>query len=653
MAQPVKKNVVLLGHSGCGKTMLVEAMLYKAGVINRMGSIREGNTVSDFDPEEKERQASINSTVVHLSWKDVDVNVLDAPGYPDFVGQAIPAASVADAALLCVSAVAGIEVNTRHSWKLLESLGLPRAVVITKLDGENADFEKCVGEVQETFGKKCRVLMRPEGDGVSFVLDGEGEEKDALVEAVVEVDEDLLNRYLEGEEISAEEIKKALKAAVASGEIVPILCVAAEKEIGVETLLDFVVEVLPDASQKVLPLAEDSEEPGDAFSAQVFKLVSDPFVGKISFMRVFTGKVEDGQTVVNTRSGNKIKLAHIFRAQGKEQEPVKEAVAGDIVCAAKIEDLQIGDTVVMNGGKVVYRPFDAPEPMVALAVEPKKRGDEAKISGALEKLTQEDITFKVTRDSRTNEMVISGMSTLHLDVMLSRLKDRFDVEVETKDPKIPYKETITRGAQGHHKHKKQTGGRGQYGEVYLRVAPRERGEGFEFRSEVVGGNIPSQYIPAVEKGVRETMEKGVLAGYPVDDIEVVVYDGSYHTVDSSEASFKIAASKAFKDAFMNARPCLLEPVVEIQVTVPASMVGEITGDINSRRGKILGIDAHGSMQTITAHVPLAEVTRYSTDLRSMTGGEGSYTLQFSHYDIVPQHIAEKLIQQKQQEDEEE
>jgi elongation factor G len=389
------------------------------------------------------------------------------------------------------------------------------------------------------------------------------------------------------------------------------------------------------------------------FAAQVFKSVTDPFVGKVSFFRVFSGGAGGGETVVNLRTKNKSKLSQLFRVQGKEQEPVDRAVAGDIVCVAKVEDFQLADTIGSSDGEFSFAPFACPEPMVSLAVEPKKRGDEGKIGGSLDKLAQEDPTFKVTRDSRTHEMVIAGMSNLHLDIMLERLKRRFDVEVDTKEPKIPYKETVTKGAQGHYKHKKQTGGRGQYGEVYLRVAPLQRGEGFKFSSEVVGGNIPTQYIPAVEKGVREALVKGIIAGYPIEDVEVIVTDGSYHSVDSSEAAFKIAASRAFREAFMEAKPCLLEPIVDIQVTAPISHMGDITGDLNSRRGRILGIDSHGSVQTINAQVPLGEIMRYSTELRSTTGGEGSYSLQFSRYDIVPAQIAEGLVKSKTQQEEEE
>ncbi len=653
------KSVALLGHANCGKTMLAEALLFKAGVTKRMGTIQDGNTVSDTEPEEKERQASIDSAILHFDWNGTDINLVDTPGYPDFIGQVIPTLRAVDAAIICVSAASGVEVNTRRVWELAEKEGLPRAVVISKMDGENADFDKCVADVQEAFGAQCKPFLVPRGAGAGFegvdsVLKGEAGDKDSLMESIVETDEALLERYLEGGEVSDAELESAVSAALTQGTLSPIFCLAAEKDIGVTELADFIVKYVPGPVDRKVPVAEGGDVPGAGmFAAQVFKSVTDPFVGKVSFFRVFSGGVGSGETVVNLRTKEKSKLAQLFRVQGKEQEAVDKAAAGDIVCVAKIEDLQLADTIGSGEGNLALAAFTCPEPMVSLAVEPKKRGDEGKIGGSLDKLAQEDPTFKVTRDSRTHEMVVAGMSNLHLDIMLERLKRRFDVEVNTKEPKIPYKETVTKGAQGHYKHKKQTGGRGQYAEVYLRVVPLERGEGFKFGSEVVGGSIPTQYIPAVEKGIRETLVKGIMAGYPIEDVEAIVTDGSYHDVDSSEAAFKIAASRAFREAFMAARPCLLEPVVEMHVSAPLSHMGDITGDLNSRRGRILGIDSHGSGQTINAHVPLGEIMRYSTELRSTTGGEGSYTIEFARYDIVPAQIAEGLVKNKAQQEEEE
>lgn len=655
----VKKNVALLGHGNCGKTMLAEALLFKAGVTKRLGSVRDGTTVSDTEPEEKTRQVSIDSAILHFQWNGADVNLLDTPGYPDFIGQVIPILRAADAAMVCVSASAGVEVNTRKVWDLAGEEGIDRLIVVTKMDTDNANFDKCVSEIQETFGKQCRPFFVPKGAGTGFegvvsVLSGEGGDRDALVESIVEADEALLEKYLEGGEVSDEELAGAVSTAIGQGSLVPILCVAAEKDAGVSELADFITSFVRGASGRKPPTTDGAETPSkDTFAGQVFKLVSDPFVGKMTFFRVFTGSIASNGVLKNIRTDTESKVGQLFRVQGKEQEQIDKAVAGDIVCVAKIEDLHISDTVVTGSDGVAFAEFSPPEPMVSLAVEPKKRGDEGKISGSLEKLSQEDLTFKITRDSQTHEMVITGMSNLHLDVILERLKRRFDVEVNTKEPKVPYKETIGRGAQGHHKHKKQTGGRGQYGEVYLRIGPLERGEGFKFASEVVGGRIPTQYIPAVEKGVKEALAKGILAGYPIEDIEVIVTDGSYHDVDSSEAAFKMAASKAFRDAFDKAKPCLLEPVVDMQVSAPLAYMGGITGDLNSRRGRIMGIDSKGSTQTINAKVPLTEIMRYSAELRSTTGGEGYYGIQFSHYDIVPAQLVQELIKKKSLAEEEE
>ena len=662
-------NLVAVGHGGSGKTTLFDHILFKAGATNRAGRVDEKTSIFDFEDDEKERGSTIESATAFCSWKDRRLNLIDTPGYPDFVGGAITGLAAADTALLCLAAPHGIELNTRKMWQAAKKRGRARAIVITKMDGENIiDYAGLVGRIQEIFGSECIPVNLPIGTGAAFtgVVDliqppeqaPDGVEGDVasaageLMEKIVEADEALMERYLNDEKISPEELGGTLGKAMAEGSLVPILHVSGASGNGVEELMDFVAQFAPSPEDMPMPAATkpDSEEAveltgaADApLVAQVVKTVIDPFVGKLTYFRIVQGTLAADTQVANTRSGRKERMAHLFRGFGKEQREVKEGVPGDLIAVSKIEDMLIGDTLCKPGSEVQLPALAFPTPMVSLALEPKSRGDEQKIGGSLRKMSDADPTFRLTRDQQTSELVATGMSQLHLDIVLKRLSARYGVEVDTKPPRIPYKETITAPSDSNYRHKKQTGGRGQFGEVWFKLEPVERGTGFEFVDAVVGGAIPHNYIPACEKGVRETLATGVLAGYPIEDVKVILHFGKYHDVDSSEAAFKLAASMCFKDCFMKAKPVLLEPVVTIEITVPSKFLGDLTGDLNSRRGRIQGMDAEGDMQVITAQVPMGEVMTYATELRSMTGGSGSYTMEFSHYDIVPQHAAQQVI----------
>jgi len=665
------RNVVLIGNTGTGKTQLAEAMLHKAGMINRLGTPDEGNTVSDFEPEEKDRGTSIATSVMHLAHKGAHVNLLDTPGYSDFIGAALRGLSAADTAVLVVSASTGVDIHSRRLFNVATEAGLARLVVVNKADTENIDLAPLVGQIQEALGPQCRPLTIPVGQGADFkgVVDtfATAESADGLmdvaaahaelVESIIEADEGLMERYLGDEKIGQEELAAAFTKALTSGTLIPILFASARQEIGVEELLAHLAESAPDPKQAIVRTArkgadEAAEEvklqadPTAPFCAQVFKIVADPFVGKIAYLRVCRGRLEADSSARINDERRETKFSQLLRSQGKETHPVEEAVAGDIVGAPKVEGLRIGDTVTTGSEPLLMPPIKVPVPMFALALQPKSRGDEQKISESLSKMLDEDNTLKTTRDRQTNELVVNGLGDIHLMVLLERMKRRYQVEVDTKPPKVPYRETLTGKAEGHYRHKKQTGGAGQFGEVYLRVEPMGRDEGFEFVDDIFGGSIPKQFLPAVEKGVREAMEEGVVAGYPFQDVRVSVYDGKHHPVDSKEVAFKIAGRNAFRDAVMKAKPAILEPYVDMAITVPDEFLGSITGDLNSRRGRIMGMEAGpGGTQTITVQVPLAEVAQYNTQLRSITGGQGSYTMEFSHYEAVPANVQQQIVEQ--------
>jgi elongation factor G len=695
------RNVALVGHGAAGKTSLADALLFKAKAVERKGSVDDGSSVCDYDDEEKKRRFTIDAKVLNLDYKGKHVNLIDTPGYPEFIGQAIAGLSAVETALIVVNAPSGIEVNTRRLFREAANMGLGRVFVINKLDADNIQFDELVENIQQTFGKACVLLNVPIGQGAKFTgvvdvlrapdsppADALADIADArgkLVDNIVEADESLMEKYLGEGAVSADELAAALPKALATGSLVPIVCVSAKKDIGVEQLLEVIasfalnpvqgpkrtlVKGSGDAAKK-LPI--EAKETGEAIG-QVFKTLSDKFVGLLSYLRLYSGKLTAETPIVNQRSGKSARSGGLLQCQGKTTKPMPEAVAGDIFAVAKVEDLHLGDTISgqPNVGQVVKVTF--PTPMFGLAVEPKARGDEQKISGSLAKMADEDPTFHVTRDTQTKEMVITGMSQLHLDVVQARLKRRFELEVLTKEPKIPYRETVVGNGEGSHRHKKQSGGRGQFGEVHLRVYPLPReitsdeqcreqfmnkqrfahmredhckydpDHNFAFVDSIVGGTIPNQFIPAVYKGCLELLERGAIAGYRMQDVCAEVHFGKYHDVDSSEAAFKTAARIAFKNTVLASRPAILEPIVNLEVTAPSKYTGAILGDLNTKRARIENQDSlPGDLQVIKARAPLAEVTRYAAQLGSMTQGQGSYSMEFSHYDQVPGNVQQQIV----------
>jgi elongation factor G len=670
------RNVALAGHGASGKTSLADALLFAAGAINRKGSVDDGTSMLDVDDEEKRRHFTIDCHLGHLAWDDKQVHLIDTPGYPDFIGNALSALAAVENVVIAVSGPSGIESNTRRIFTEAGRVGLGRFVVVTKMDAENVDYRSDLAAIRESFGTQCVPFNVPIGQGASFsgIVDVIREHDEdpgdcpvppteayrMVVEQIVELDEDLMMRYLEGETIEPDELRKAAHDAIAQGKLVPVLCVCTRKELGIRELLELITGcgLSPDDIHRFGTRSADGDGPEEEIQpaedgtlvAQVFKTMNDQFMGKMSYLRILSGHLTPDTTLVNLRSGKTTKAGHVYMVQGKQQEEVHEAIAGDMVAIAKFDDLHVSDTVSNVGGNTTVpqlrvRPIKFPMPMVPRAVEPKARDDEAKISVGLSKIADEDPTFSIRRDAQTHELVISGMSDLHLDVIQQRLKNRYKLEMNTHVPQVPYLETILGEAEGNHRHKKQTGGRGQFGEVHLRVRPRHRGEGFQFVDAVKGGTIPNQFIPAVEKGVREQMEKGVVSGNQVVDVEVEVFFGKDHPVDSSEQAFKTAAATAFRKAFEAARPALLEPVVNIEITVPAEKFGDISGDLSTRRGHITGMDTlAGGLQIIRAEVPLAEVLTYASQLKSMTGGQGSFTMDFKSYDPVPPNVQQQIVE---------
>ncbi|MGO9599304.1 MAG: elongation factor G [Isosphaeraceae bacterium] len=672
------RNVALAGHGASGKTSLADALLFAAGAITRKGSVDDGTSTLDIDDEEKRRHFTIDCHMGHLSWKGKQVHLVDSPGYPDFIGNALSALAAVENVVLAVSGPAGIEVNTRRLFQEARRLGLGRFVLITKMDAENVDYRADLEAIRETFGSQCVPFNVPVGQGATFsgvvdVLQEHDEDPQGcplppteayrmVVEQIVETDEELMMRYLEGETIGVEELRKVAHDAIAGGKLVPVLCVCTRKDAGIKELLDLLAccglspaDVHRFGSRGDDEAAEEEILPAEegTLVAQVFKTTNDQFMGKMSFLRILSGRIAPDTTIVNLRSGKTGKAGHIYVLQGKQQEEVPEAIAGDLVAIAKFDDLHVSDTLSNVGGNTTVpqlrvRPIKFPTPMVPRAVQPKAREDEAKISAGLAKIADEDPTFSIRRDTQTHELVISGMSDLHLDIIQQRLKNRHKLEMTTHIPHVPYLETITANAEADHRHKKQTGGRGQFGEVHLRVRPLERGKGFSFVDAVKGGVIPGQYIPAVEKGVREQIEKGVISGNQVVDFEVEVYFGKDHPVDSSEQAFKTAAATAFRKAFEKARPVLLEPIVSVEVTVPAANFGDISADMSTRRGHITGMDTlAGGLQVIQAIVPLAEMLSYATNLKSMTSGQGSFTMELRGYEPVPPNVQQQIVDRYQ------
>lgn len=671
------RNVALFGHGSAGKTSLAEAALFASGVITRLGKVEEGTTVSDYDPEETKRRISVQLSVLPFEWRDTKVNLLDTPGYFDFVGEAREAARVADGAIVVIDALGGVEVGTELTWGYADEFGLARLVFVNKMDRENADFERALQQVRDRLDPRAVPLVLPIGahDGLTGVLDliamrarlgAKGDVADVppelrssaehwrekLIEAAAEVDDELITKYLEGEALTEEEIRRALRQGVVERRLTLVLAGCGTGIRGVTALLDAIVELLPSPVERG-PVSASEPERGESVTLDLtpegplavlaFKTTADPYVGRLSYLRVYSGTLKSDSYVWNATKGREERVGQLFLIRGKTQEPVSSLAAGDIGAVAKLAVTTTGDTLCTQDRPLVLPGITFPPPVFALAVEPKTKADLDKMSSGLARLVEEDPTLQVRRDVETNETILSGLGESHLDVAVERLRRKFGVDVVTRLPRIPYKETVLTATRAEYKHKKQTGGHGQYGHVFLEVEPRERGSGFEFGERIVGGVVPRNFIPAVEKGVREAMNEGVVAGYPVVDVKVVLYDGSYHPVDSSELAFKIAASQAFKKAMQQANPVLLEPIVNLTVTVPEEFMGDIMGDLTAKRARVLGMESAGGFSIIRAQGPLAELQRYATDLRSMTGGRGTYTMAFDHYEEVPSHIAQAII----------
>jgi elongation factor G len=661
------RNVVLLGHGSSGKTSLTEAMLHTTGATNRLGSVDDKTSICDYYDEEKEHQHSITSAIVHTDHRGKLLNIIDTPGYPDFIGPAIKAISAAETAVIVISAAAGIETNTRKLFESTAAANIPRVFVINKVDAENSDLPALLKAVKETFGSQCRCANLPAADRASVIdcienKTGQSPIADVakthtdLIESVIEADDQLMETYLGGGEISAEKITSVFVKALKAGTIIPILFTNARKEIGVTELLDFIAKYTPSPLEATPVQLRNGEsvttlkpDPASPLAGLVFRIGFDPRSNmKYSAVRIFSGTIKSDTNLIRNDEKKGNRAGHVLKPQGGENKEIDLGQAGDIISLAKTEDFKIGDLI--HGGKVAGK-FDTPavpEPMFSLALQVATRGDEQKISSALEKLCDEDPCLRITRDQQTNELVASGLGDLHLRVMLEKMEKRFKLSVTTKEPKIPYRETITAKAEGHYRHKKQTGGAGQFGEVYLRVEPAPRGAdpSLEYSWDIFGASIPGQFEPAVLKGVNEVMQTGVVAGFPMQDIKVSIYDGKSHPVDSKEVAFRTAGKEAFRDGLLKAKPVLLEPIVNIEVTVPAENVGDITGDLASKRGRVVGQEMlPGNFIVIKAEVPLAEVTQYNSQLKSVTGGRGSYSMTLSRYEIVPGNVQQQIVAQ--------
>jgi elongation factor G len=670
------RNVALVGHRGSGKSSLNEAILFQAGAINRLGSVTDGTTVSDAAPDEQSRQMSISSSLASFSWEDRKINLIDTPGEPSFVADALSGLRVADGAVFVVNAVMGVEVNTVRLWERAAELGLARLIFINMLDRERADFFRSLESLKAAFGVHVVATEIPIGaehevrgvidliDMQAFEYDGAGREnckeieipeelraqaeeyRENLMDEVAENSDELMERYLEGEEIAHDEIVAALKKGVTEGHLFPVTCGVATKNLATNRLLDALVEDLPSPAMKGdVQAGDETLEPDSSKEtvAYVFKTLADPFAGRINLFRVYQGTLRADSHVNNCRAHVKERVGQLLVPQGKEMGQADEFGAGDIGAVAKLKETRAGDFLAAEDHEVNLPTPKLPSPVMAFAMEAKNRGDEDKVFTALRRLQEEDPTIDLHRDPQTGEQIVAGLSQIHVEVIVDRMKERFGAEVTLKPPRVPYQETIRGRGKAQGRYKKQTGGRGQFGDCHIEIEPLPTGSGFEFENAIKGGVIPNSFIPAVEKGIVETMAKGVIAGYPVKDVKVRLYDGSYHSVDSSEMAFKMAGSMAFREAASQASPALLEPIMTVTVTVPEDSVGDVIGDLSSRRGHPLGMEPSGAMTAVKAEVPMAELLSYAPDLRSITGGQGDYTMEFARYEEVPSHLAQKVI----------
>ena len=685
------RTFAIISHGGAGKTSLAEAMIFDAGATTRLGKVDESSSVLDFEPEEVKRKTTISSSIYSFAWKKQPFTLIDTPGDFNFISETKTSMQGGDSVVVLADAVDGVRVQTEKVWEFASEFSQPRIIFISKMDRERADFAKTVRDIQNNFGKACVPLQVPIGAAESFkgvvdilsgkayvygqgdsgkfdvkempadLADSAAEYKEAIVEHVAESSDELLEKYLDTGELSPEEIKGALRASVISGKLIPIACGTGTGNVGIQPLLDLIAECMPSpldrgavSGRSVKGDAELKRDPdeGAPFSSLVIKTVSDPYAGRLSILRVFSGTLSPDSTVHNANKETKERFGQLLKIKGKNQEPVQTAGPGDIIAVAKLKETVTQDTLCSERDPIVFSSIELPPAIYSLAVEPKSKGDEEKIFSSLSRLMEEDLTLKLERNEETREMILSGMGEIHIEAVVDKLKRKFGVEVNLKLPKVSYKETIKGKARVQGKYKKQSGGRGQYGDCWIEMEALPRGEGFHFYDKIVGGVIPRQYIPAVEKGIAEALQEGTLAGYPVVDFKVDLVDGSYHTVDSSEMAFKIAGSMAFKKAMADAKPTLLEPIAEMEITVPDDAMGDIIGDLNSRRGRVLGMETKGNKQIVKAQVPLSEVLKYAPDLRSMTAGRGMFTMRFSHYEEVPGPLQEKIIELSKKEKEE-
>ncbi|MBI5191485.1 MAG: elongation factor G [Nitrospirae bacterium] len=681
------RNVAVVSHGGAGKTTLVEAMLYLAKATDRFGKVDDGNTVTDFEPEEIARKSSISSAAAFFEWNNRKVTVVDTPGYINFIEDAKGCMRAVEAAVVIISPISGIKAETERVWEYANEFGLPRIIYVSKLDKERSDFKMVMAQLHKGFCKEATNIHLPIGDEADFrgIVDllkmkalifdpnnigkykeeeipidlaNEAEEcRGRMVEKVAESDDVLIEKYLETGELSDDEIIQGLRAGCISGKIVPVLCGATTKGIGVTQLMDMINLTFPNPAEKAAADPPKGVDPNtgkevvrrldasEPFSAIVFKTIADPFAGKLSLFRVMSGQVKSDSNVYNANHDKEERIGQVFYLMGKKQVAAQVLKAGEIGAVAKLKDTVTGDTLCDKAAPIKYEPIKYMEPVMSFAIEPRNKGDEDKISLGLTRLLEEDPTLRFTRNVQTHEMILSGMGQTHLEVTAERLKRKFGTEIVMKTPRIPYKETIKGTTKVQGKHKKQSGGRGQYGDTWIEIEPIQGGDGFEFVDKIVGGAIPRQYIPAVEKGIHEAMHEGVIAGYPVVGVRVTLYDGSYHDVDSSEMAFKIAGSVGFKKGVLECKPTLLEPIMNVTVVMPEDTMGNVIGDLNSRRGKVQGMTASGMNQKVTASVPLAEMLSYAPTLNSLTSGRGLYTMEFDHYEEVPAHLAQKIIEE--------
>ena len=684
------RNIALVGHGGEGKTTLAEAMLFGSGAIDRQGKTEDGNTVMDFDPEETKRHISISTAVASVEWKGAKINIVDTPGYFDFIGDATSGYYLADSALILVSGLSGLTVGAEKAWDAAEKAGIAKAFLINQMDKENVDFDKAVDSIKNKYGTKITVMQLPMGQGLNFkgavdVLEMKAYEfdgrktkevpvpadladkaasiREAIIENAAENDETLMEKYFEGQELSKDDILKGLKAGIAQGDVVPVFIAAGVQGLGVSLLMDNLVSFMPAPNQIInvkgkTPKGEEIVYNADAslpFAAQIYKTIADPFIGKLSIFKILGGELSAGQAIKNGNTGKSEKFGQIYALFGKKQVNVDKLTAGDIGALGKLQVSDTGSTLCDEAKPIVFPEIEFPEPCISLAVTAKKQGEEEKVFAGLHRLEEEDPSFRMVKQTETPDTLVSGMGELHLEVICKRLMNKFGVEAQLSDPQIPYRESIRKKVQAHGRHKKQSGGHGQFGDVHIEFEPIfDSEENFEFVDKVVGGAVPRQYIPAVEKGLRESIVKGVLAGFPMVKLRATLFDGSFHPVDSSEMAFKVAASLAYKQGCADANPTLLEPIYRLEVTIPDEYMGDVIGDINRRRGRILGMNPQsGGLQQVVAEVPLAEVFKYATDLRSMSQARGSFKMTFERYEELPGNLAEKVIAAHKKDEEEE